>query len=157
MTVLRADAHESRAQERLVVTYRVNRRHDGINLAVIGEDAHLSLRPERLHDLFLGRSCGLHQTITLTLANGTHQNLVHLLLRKIARIRCILLTAILLVECRLQILDHMFLHSLLGIRLHPGIDGGMHFQTIGIDIIRVAIFLVVLVTPAIQWILLPVQ
>ena len=53
MAVLGTHAHESTTQERLVIADGVEWSHDGIPLALIGEDGHSRLFAERLQNLTL--------------------------------------------------------------------------------------------------------
>ena len=157
VTVLRTHAHESAPEERLVVAYRVERRHDGVYLAMIGEYVHFRLGSERLHDFLLAVAGSLHDAVALALAHGAHQYLVYLLYRQTAREGCRPASPLFLGKCRLQELCHMLLDSLLGISLHPGIYGGVDLQTVSIEVVRLTVFFSVLVTPSVQRVKLPVQ
>ena len=62
---------------------------------------------------------------------------------------CILVTLEFLLEGGLQDVNYMAVHCLLGIGLHPAVDGGMDAQTVTIYIIVLAISFLVLIAPTI--------
>ena len=51
----------------------------------------------------------------------------------------------------------MFVACLFGIALHERVYGGINFQSVGIYIIGLSVFLFVFVTPAIEWVVYPVD
>ena len=77
---LRIHTHKSGAEERLDITYAVNRCHRSVKVAVVCEERHVRRRMERLVNFLVRSSCCLQSTITLALQNGTFHNLIDLLL-----------------------------------------------------------------------------
>ena len=107
---------------------------------------------------FVFRSpCLFHQPVSFRLSDRAVQYSSHLCLCQFSRERSIRLVAILLVKCRLQKFHYMFIHSLLGILLHPGIYGGIYLQSVRIDIVWFSLFVPVLVAPSIQRVIFPVD
>ena len=117
-TVLRVHTHKATAEELLVITDRVHRRHHRIHLAMIREHRHFRTCIERLFYLSIRSAVCLHHTIALALSDRTHKNALHFLLAQRICIRRVGLAFVFLVKSRLQILDHMLINGLLSIRLH---------------------------------------
>ena len=69
MAVLRTHAHESAAQERLIILDGVERCHSGIYLTVIGEDAHRHGGTERAGYFLIRCALLFEHTIALALIN----------------------------------------------------------------------------------------
>ena len=153
---LRRHAHEAATEERLVVFYRVERRHGGVNFAVVGEYAHLRRRVERLVYLVVRRSVFGHHPVSLALLHGPAQNVVELACGEVARIWSVGLAPVFLVEGRLQELHHVLVYGLFGVALHARVDGGEYLQSVGIDVVWLAVLLPVLVAPSAERVVLPV-
>ena len=145
-------AHKTTPQEFLVITDRIERTHQRVDVTVISKHGHLYLLPERLVDFTWRIACRLHCAPSLTLGDGAIQDGTYLLRCQLIREWRARLRFVLLVESRLQVSSHMLIDSLLGISLHTTVDGREHLQAIGIYIVRTSILLKVLVTPAIQWV-----
>ena len=131
-----------------MVTDRIPRRHQRIHRSVPTEDTHLDRLLELASDLLLFQSLLLQRPVTIGLVHGTHQHRIDLTRRHILREGSIAAPLFLLEEGWLQLLTHMIAHRLLGILLHPRINGGIDLQTIGIEVIKLAIRPFVLVAPA---------
>ena len=107
-------------------------------------------------NLCVARPVIFHHAVAFALLDGTLHHVVGLCLghtnvgeRGIAAFHT--------VECRLQILGHVFAFGLFAIRLHVGVDGRKDLQAVSVDVIVRAILLRMLVAPTIQWVGLPSQ
>ncbi len=117
---------------------------------MIGKDRHLRGSAERLVDFaFRGSGC-LHAAISVALAHRAHQYLLHLSRRKCAGVWCRSLGSVLPVERWLQESGDVFPHGGLSIHLHAAVHGGEHLESVGVDVVRSAVFVHILVAPAIQ-------
>ena len=154
-TRLRIHTHEAGTQERLHVAYTVYRHHHGVDVAVIGEERHLSRRMERAVYLLLACACRLKCTIAFALKHSTFHNLVNLLLRERRGERSVRLALLLLEELGLQEACYVSIHSLLGISLHTRIDSGVHLQAVGVEVVRRTVLLAILVAPSVKRIAYP--
>ena len=117
---------------------------------MIGEDGHVGRCMECLLNFILRDTLLTHHPVALTLTDRAIEDLLHLSLGQVVRIRCILLVTVLLIESRLEELHHMLVGGILGVFLHAGVDGGIDFQSIGIDAIVLAITLHVFIAPTVQ-------
>ena len=151
----RIHAHESAAEESLVVSYGVERTHQRVNVAMICEDGHLGLLPEGYLDILRRISRCLHVAVALALHNAAVEDGAYLLGRQLVAVGGARLGTVLLVKGWLQIARHMLVDGLLGIALHTAVDGGEHLQAVGIDIIVGAVLLVVLVAPSVERVAVP--
>ena len=124
---------------------------------MIGKDRHWRLRAERLLNLRIRGASLLECPIAIALTHRPHQDVLHLRLGKLIRERSRRLLLVLLVKSRLQVFRHMLKAGLLGILLHPRIYRSVHLQAVGIYAVIRTIFLLILVTPAIQRVIFPVK
>ena len=147
----RIDRHHRGTHDTLVVEDRVARRHQRVALALIGEHPHVAGFVESGVDLLLARPGVLHLAVTVRITDGMAHDPVALLLVGIDEKR--LRRPELRVHLGLNLLLHLPLHGLLGIGLHHGVDRGIDFQPVAVDIVGRAVGLAVLVTPAIERIL----
>ena len=147
----RIDRHHRGTHDTLVVQDRVARRHQRVALALVGEHPHVAGFVESGVDLLLARPGVLHLAVTVRITDGMAHDPVALLLAGIDEKR--LRRPELRVHLGLNLLLHLPLHGLLGIGLHHGVDRGIDFQPVAVDIVGRAVGLAVLVTPAIERIL----
>ena len=142
--------HKARTQERLVITDAIHRRHYGVDVSVIGKDRHLSGCAERLADLGLRCSCLFQYAITLTLPHRSVHNCTYLLSSQLISERRIGLSPVFFRKFGLQKFSYVAIDSFFGIALHSRVDGGINFQSVGVKIIRIAVFLEIFIAPATQ-------
>ena len=154
-TRLRVHAHETAAQESLVIADGIQRTHHRVDISVIGEHGHRNLLPEGCMDFVSRESILLHLAIALALGHAAVQYHLNLLRRQLVAVWRTRLACHLLAEGWLQIACHMLIHGLFGISLHAAVDGGKHLQSVAVDIVWRTILLIVLVAPAKQWVGVP--
>ena len=107
---------------------------------------------ESLVDL-LGRGSRFpHIAVALTLPDRPSDDLPHLLRGQFTGEGRIGFLAVLSVEGRLQELRHMAIDALLGIALHPRVDGSEDLQAIGIYIVERTVLLGVFLAPSTEWV-----
>ena len=148
-------AHEGRAEERLIIAYRVYGGHHRVYLTVISEERHFYRCAESTLDVVGRRSLLPHHQVSVALPDRAVQNVLDGLSANLRREGGVLLHAVGLVEGRLQESGHLLSHGFLGILLHTRVDGGVYAQTVGIYIIRFAVALHILVAPTIERVLCP--
>ena len=78
-TRLRIHAHESAAQEGLVIADGIERTHQRIDVAMIGKHGHRNLLAEGIVNLFCRASRLLHLSVALALGNAAVQDSLDLL------------------------------------------------------------------------------
>ena len=83
MSVSGVDSHEAAAQEHLVVSQRVHRRHYSVDDSVVGEHLHLVGRVERLVDFGSGGSGFLHGAVAVGVGHRPAQKVVEAYLRQL--------------------------------------------------------------------------
>ena len=99
----------------------------------------------------------LHSAISVTLLHRAVHDCLNLCHLQFLGERSCLLALLGLEELWLQVTHHLLLYSLLKIALHSGVNCGIYLQAVGVQIIVLAIGFLILVTPAEQRILLPVE
>ena len=156
-TRLRIHAHKTAAQETLVITDRIERTHQRINITMIGKYGHLLLLAECRLDFILRISRSLHRTVTLTLGDTAVQDILNLCRCQFIAVWRAWFAGYLCTEARLQIAGYMLIHSLFRILLYTAIDSCKHLQSITVYIIWRTILLIVLVAPSIERIILPLD
>ena len=144
----RIERHHRGTHDTLVVEDRVARRHQRVALALIGEHPHVAGFVESGVDLLLARPGVLHLAVTVRITDGMAHDPVALLLVGIDEKR--LRRPELRVHLGLNLLLHLPLHGLLGIGLHHGVDRGIDFQPVAVDIVGRAVGLAVLAAPAVE-------
>ena len=154
-TRLRIHAHKTATQKTLVITDRIERTHQRINITMIGKYGHLLLLAECRLDFILRISRSLHRTVTLTLGDTAVQYTLNLLRCQLIAVWRAWFAGYLCTETRLQIAGYMLIHSLFRILLYTAIDSCKHLQSITVYIIWRTILLIVLVAPSIERIILP--
>ena len=146
---VRVHAHESGAQELLVVAYGVDGRHHRVHVAVVGEHRHVGRRVEGVVYLLLRRAVLLHGDVSLALRHRPCHDGVDLFGCEVSAERRVgALLGVFLVEGRLQEPCHVAVDRLLGISLHARVDGGVYAQAVGVDVPEGAVLLGVLLAPA---------
>ncbi len=117
----------------------------------VGEDLHRTRLVERRLNLLLAVPGLLHLAVTVRVTDRLAHDPLPLLGRGIHEDA--LRPPVLLVHGRLDDLFELPLHRLLGIGLHPRVDRRIDFQPVAVDIVGRTVSLGVLVTPAIERIL----
>ena len=160
LSVLWIDGNGACAQELLIVDDGVARAHPDFHLlrrvvgASIFEHTHINRCVECLHDFLVAQSVLFHHTIAFTPTDVPVDDLVHLLNGDLLVRTCLRILDF-VVECRLQILRHMFEERLFRHLLHTGVDARVNLQAIRVNVIVRTILLRVLIAPAIQWVGFP--
>ena len=144
--------HHRGAHDPLVVQDRVARGHQRIAVAPVGEDLHPARLVERRFDLLRAEARALHFAVTVRIADGLPHDPLALLARGIHEDAPRL--AVLPVHAGLDHLLELPLHGLLGVGLHPGVDRGVDLQSVAVDVVGFAVGLAVLVTPAVDRVVL---
>ena len=144
------DRHHARAQQGLAITYGVHRRHRRVEGPVPREEAHRHRCRERGFDFGIVGIVGFQHPIPLALLLGPCHDGSHLIGGEVLGKRPVWLIFCLGFETRLEIAAQMLGDGLFGISLHAGVDGGVDFESVGIEIIRRSVGLVVFVAPAIK-------
>ena len=145
---VRIHAHKTGSEERLVIADGVERRHSGVNLAVVSKHRHVDRCMEGAPDFSIRSPFFLHHAVTLALRNRPRHNLLHLPCTEPAAERTVRLARILLIKLLLQIPGYVAVDSLFGISLHARINGSVNLQTVSVYIIRRSVALRILFTPA---------
>ena len=152
---LRIHTHKASTQIRLHIAYAVYRCHHGVDIAMIGEESHLCRRMERAVNFFIACARSFQCSIAFALKHSTFHNLVNLFLCQCGGKRSVRFALLLLEELRLQVASHMSINCLFGIALHTRVDGGVHLQAVGIEIVRRAVLLAIFVAPSVERIVHP--
>ena len=100
-------------------------------------------------NFLLRRSGRLHAAVTFALEHGTFHDAVNLFRCELVRERRVRLGSVLLEKLGLQISCHMAINSLLSIALHARVYRRIDLQTVGVKVIRLAVFLKVFVAPSV--------
>ena len=145
--------HERGTQNLLVMQNRVARSHRSIAVALVGEDLHSARTLERGIDLLLGNARLVHLIVAIRVAHCVAQNALDVLFALVAEQHTRILH--LTIHSRLHVRGHMLQQSLLGIFLHRRVDRGIDLQTITIDVVVRAVSLLILLTPAVERVVIP--
>ncbi len=154
MPRVRVHRHKTATQVVFQPAYRVHGRQNRIDHAIVREHLHLHRCIERLTNLCLALALLFHTPIAVGLTHGTRKNAIRFLLRYQPREGRIPLAFALTEETFLQVVQ-VFCYRLLGIALHTGIDGGIDFQTILIDIVVRTVGFGILLAKTVQRVVVP--
>ena len=148
---------KTRAQETFIILQRVQWRHQRIHLTVRCIDRHFRGDAEAEFNILLTIARMTHDGPTGALTDGALKVALRLLCGHVVGIRAVLQRRLLTGKNRLQSLHNMLLHRLFGIGLHAGIHRGIDLQTVGVDVVVIAVGVHVFVTPTVERIRLPGQ
>ena len=157
VAVVRVHRYEARAEDPLHVADRVEGRHHRITLTTPRPDLHLRLAVELCTDLRIRQSVLLAQTPAFRLADGTLKDLLALVGRDRGAEGVTTTSTALAVEGWLEMPCEVLLDGLLSVALHGGVDRRIDLQPVRIDIVWGAVRLAVLITPAVEWVRLPLD
>jgi len=157
MAVERIHRHKAGAQEVFVVPDGVHRGHHRILLAMPGEDRHLFGRVESPSDFRFRSTVVLHNAVTVCLLHGLVEYLFHLFFGELIGVWGCFAVFLFGKETTLQVASQVFFHRFFGIFLHARVDGGVYFQSVGVNVVIRTVFLVILLAPSVQWVCFPCQ
>ena len=144
--------HHTGAQYRLHIKYRVERRHRGIDTAIVAEYAHIGLFVEILHYLLLAQAGYAEHASAFALRDGILYKLCFQVGREFGGIIAVwvAISATLFDKTLLQVAPQVVANSIFGILLHVRVDGGVNLQPIGIDVVFRAIGLTHFLAPTVK-------
>ena len=117
---------------------------------MVGEYGHVRWGAEGAAYLLVRGSGGAHGAVALALLYGALHDLVDLLLRECVGEGSVGLGAVFLGELALQVAGDVSVDCLFGVALHARVDGGVDLESVGVQVVGLAVLLEVLVAPAVE-------
>ena len=130
------DGNQGAMQEPFVIPKRVPRGHEGVFFSAIpAEDFHLHFGMECFPDFIFRSAGGFHCTVPIRVLHGLIHEFLYFAGRDVVRERCIPFSSYIFAEVGLQCSSNPFGYGIFGVFLHPGIEGGVDFESVPVEVV----------------------
>jgi hypothetical protein len=149
MTGVRFHRHQAGAQKPIVIFYGIHRRHGGVYGVVPRKDTHSHGCIKHRINLLLCISFRLQVAIAVGISFGAFIQFVSFGVCEVGKGRIFYIFPM-IKKRRLQLAAQPFSDGFFGVSLHSGINGGVYFQSVFIEVVRGSVGFFMVFTPSSQ-------